>query len=80
MKSKLLTKQDKLLLKRILAYIKPYKLKYILLVTITLGGITVGLVQPLFTRKLAASLLYKDFNRLLNCVVIISILSIIQKA
>ncbi|MCX7920905.1 MAG: ABC transporter ATP-binding protein/permease [Clostridia bacterium] len=78
MKNRSFNKEDFVLIKRALQYIKPYKFRFISAFICILSGIAFGLIQPLLWARLLTSLFGMDYNRTLLSIFHISIFYVLQ--
>ncbi|WP_291580086.1 ABC transporter ATP-binding protein [Clostridium sp. UBA6640] len=78
MKIKFLSKDDMKLLKRAFAYVKPYKLKLLLFFICISSSIIFGLIDPYIYGVLIASLPQGNVYILAKCMVLLSIIYLLQ--
>lgn len=62
------SKEDSILIKRAAAYVKPYKIRFLIAFICVLSGIGFGLAQPIIWAKLLTSFYVQDYGKMLAMV------------
>ncbi len=75
---KIISKNDFLLIKRALKYVKPFRIRFICLFICVISGIIIGLLQPLIWANIITNLFAKNFNEVLLNIIYVSALFIMQ--
>lgn len=73
-----ISKKDKLLIKRTVKYTKPYKMYFVLTFMSILFGIVIDTIQPLLWAKLLVNLFDNDFSKVVNNIMLITIIFILH--
>lgn len=73
-----INKKDRILIKRAIQYIKPYKIRFFFAFITILSGIIADIIQPLMWAKLLVNLFSNNFSKVVNNILLITIVFLVN--